>query len=65
MEQRERRPPVPHAYEAEGVLVIVSRTAILEDPAGVRWPLGVLLRELAGKSVRIRVEPLNPAEAIP
>ncbi len=46
----------PDLYEAEGVLVIVGRTAILEDQAGARWPLGVLLRELAGRAVRLRVE---------
>ncbi|HYM39573.1 MAG TPA: hypothetical protein VEY12_05445 [Thermoplasmata archaeon] len=49
----------PCAYEAQGVLVLVGKVASLEDQAGVRWPLGVLLRELAGKAVRLRVEALH------
>lgn len=61
------RPAVssPEAYQAEGTLVVAGKVASLEDRTGLRWPLGVLLQELAGRAVRLRVEPLEPKGAEP
>jgi hypothetical protein len=55
--------PVPNAYEAVGDLRIADLVVTLEDQAGVRWPLAILLEELTGRRVRIQVAPA--AEASP
>lgn len=48
----------PDAYVAEGIVRIAGLVVTLEDHGGAQWPLAALLKELAGKAVRIRLEPI-------
>lgn len=58
-------PARPDAYQAEGVLHIAGKFVALEDAGGLRLPFALLLCELAGRRVRIHIEPLEPGEAGP
>lgn len=46
---------IPGSYRAEGVLTVAGKVVSLEDAGGARWPLAVLLAELSGRRVEIRV----------
>lgn len=52
-----RRDPAPDAYEAAGQLQVSGLVVALEDQAGARWPLAVLLEDLVGRRVRIHIAP--------